>query len=180
MLIGDFLAPLPEIEPAWPRSPAIPVTLQLVQLLDPAELELPYAGRVRFEGTEGEAPQLVPRAQDVRDAYAEALAAQQAGLARLCAGGGFGLLRAPHRPAARDRPAGAAPGARRVTLIHPLLLLGLLALPPLWWLLRALPPAPRVQRFPAIRLLEGLEARTREAGGRRPGCCCCASPPPRR
>ncbi len=39
-------------------------------------------------------------AQDVRDAYAEALAAQQAGLARLCAGGGFGLLRArtDHRP----------------------------------------------------------------------------------
>ena len=50
-----------------------------------------------------------------------------------------------------------------MTLVHPLLLLGLLALPPLWWLLRALPPAPRVQRFPAIRLLEGLEARTREA-----------------
>ncbi len=50
-----------------------------------------------------------------------------------------------------------------MTLVHPPLLLGLLALPLLWWLLRALPPAPRVQRFPAIRLLEGLEARTREA-----------------
>ncbi len=50
-----------------------------------------------------------------------------------------------------------------MTLVHPLLLAGLLALPLLWWLLRALPPAPRVQRYPAIRLLEGLRARTREA-----------------
>ena len=100
VLIGDFLAPLPEIETALAAFAGIPVTLQLVQLLDPAELELPYAGRVRFEGTEGEAPQLVPRAQDVRDAYAAALATQQAGLARLCAAGGFGLLRArtDHRP----------------------------------------------------------------------------------
>ncbi len=94
VLIGDFLAPLPEIEAGLAAFAGVPVTLQLVQLLDPAELELPYAGRVRFEGTEGEAPQLVPRAQDVRHAYVEALAAQQAGLARLCAAGGFGLLRA--------------------------------------------------------------------------------------
>ena len=32
----------------------------------------------------------------------------------------------------------------------------LLALPVLWWLLRVTPPAPRTQRFPAIRLLFGL------------------------
>jgi hypothetical protein len=48
-------------------------------------------------------------------------------------------------------------------LAAPFLLLGLLVLPVLWWLLRALPPAPRIQRFPAIRLLDGLQARTREA-----------------
>ncbi len=48
-------------------------------------------------------------------------------------------------------------------LAAPWLLLGLAVLPALWWLLRALPPSPRVQRFPAIRLLEGLQARTREA-----------------
>ncbi len=43
------------------------------------------------------------------------------------------------------------------------MLLGLLVLPVLWWLLRALPPAPRVQSFPAIRLLEGLQASLRES-----------------
>ena len=45
----------------------------------------------------------------------------------------------------------------------PWLLLGLAALPLLWWLLRVTPPAPRVQRFPAIRLLENLRAAERTA-----------------
>jgi len=38
----------------------------------------------------------------------------------------------------------------------PWLLLGLVALPLLWWLLRVVPPAPLRVRFPAIRLLLGL------------------------
>jgi len=38
----------------------------------------------------------------------------------------------------------------------PLLLLALLALPILWWLLRAVPPAPIRRRFPGVALLIGL------------------------
>ena len=41
----------------------------------------------------------------------------------------------------------------------PWLLLGLVSLPVLWWLLRAVPPAPARVAFPAIRLLLGLEQR---------------------
>ena len=41
----------------------------------------------------------------------------------------------------------------------PLLLLALVGLPILWWLLRATPPAPRVQSFPALRLLATLHPR---------------------
>jgi len=41
----------------------------------------------------------------------------------------------------------------------PWLLLGLAALPVLWWLLRVTPPAPRRVRFPALRLLMGLQPR---------------------
>jgi hypothetical protein len=41
----------------------------------------------------------------------------------------------------------------------PWLLVGLAALPVLWWLLRVTPPAPRRLRFPAIRLLLGLAPR---------------------
>ncbi len=47
-------------------------------------------------------------------------------------------------------------------LAAPLLMLGLAVLPLLWWLLRALPPAPRVQPFPAIRLLDGLRTRAEQ------------------
>src|SRR5260370_40806158 len=39
----------------------------------------------------------------------------------------------------------------------PWLLAALAVLPILWWLLRVTPPAPRRLRFPAIRLLFGLE-----------------------
>ena len=39
----------------------------------------------------------------------------------------------------------------------PWLLLALLALPILWWLLRATPPAPLRERFPGVAILLGLE-----------------------
>ena len=39
----------------------------------------------------------------------------------------------------------------------PWLLAALAGLPLLWWLLRAVPPAPRLVPFPAIRLLFGLD-----------------------
>ena len=45
----------------------------------------------------------------------------------------------------------------------PWVLIALVALPVLWWLLRVTPPAPRVQDFPAIRLLLGLRAREQTA-----------------
>ena len=44
----------------------------------------------------------------------------------------------------------------------PLLLGALLALPVLWWLLRAVPPAPVVRRFPGVALLLGLKDETTE------------------
>jgi hypothetical protein len=45
-------------------------------------------------------------------------------------------------------------------LAEPWALLAFLVLPLLWWLLRASPPAPRTQAFPALRLLADLEATT--------------------
>ena len=44
-----------------------------------------------------------------------------------------------------------------VAFTSPLLLLTLFALPILWWLLRAVPPAPIRRRFPGIALLIGLK-----------------------
>ena len=44
----------------------------------------------------------------------------------------------------------------------PLLLLGLIALPILWLLLRAVPPAPIRRRFPGVALLLGLQDKDHE------------------
>jgi uncharacterized protein (DUF58 family) len=63
----------------------------MLQVLDPAEATLPYRGRVRFEGTERELHTLIPRVEGVRAAYAERLAAQQAGLTAICTAAGFGF-----------------------------------------------------------------------------------------
>ncbi|MGH6719228.1 MAG: BatA domain-containing protein, partial [Alphaproteobacteria bacterium] len=50
-----------------------------------------------------------------------------------------------------------------LAFLAPWLLLGLAALPLLFWLLRVVPPAPLRVRFPAIRLLFGLVARDEAA-----------------
>ena len=49
---------------------------------------------------------------------------------------------------------------------QPLVLLGLLSLPVLWWLLRLIPPLPRRIDFPPTRLL--FDIRPREEVPRRP------------
>ncbi len=103
VLFGDFLAPLPEIQGAVAHLASVPVAGTLVQVLDPAEALLPYAGRIRFRGLEREPDALVPRVEGVRAAYAEALERQQAGLAAIAAAARFGFF--VHRT---DQPAEAA------------------------------------------------------------------------
>lgn len=43
-----------------------------------------------------------------------------------------------------------------IAFVYPWMLAALAALPAIWWLLRAVPPSPRQEWFPAIRLLQGL------------------------
>ena len=95
VLIGDFLQPLAELRASIARLAAIPVRGYLLQVLDPAEALLPYRGRVRFRGVEAEGETLVPQVEGIRDAYAAALATQQAGLAALCRAAGWNF--ATHR-----------------------------------------------------------------------------------
>lgn len=47
--------------------------------------------------------------------------------------------------------------------LAPLVLFGLLTLPVVWWLLRATPPAPRAQIFPAVALLRTLRPHQNDA-----------------
>lgn len=86
VLIGDFLAPLEQVQASVARLAAIPVSLHMLQILDPAEVTLPYQGRVRFQGLERESDTLIPRVEAVREAYARALDGHQAGLAAIATG----------------------------------------------------------------------------------------------
>ena len=80
VLMGDLLSPLPEIHALVARFAASGVKGHLLQILDPAEETLPFAGRVRFEGLEREAPLLISRVETVREAYGEALQRHRDGL----------------------------------------------------------------------------------------------------
>ncbi|MBF0561218.1 MAG: DUF58 domain-containing protein [Alphaproteobacteria bacterium] len=80
VLIGDFLAPLPDIENAVRRLSGRGITGHLLQVLDPAEESLPFSGRIRFTGLENEGETVIARTEDVRDAYCQRLAEQRDGL----------------------------------------------------------------------------------------------------
>jgi uncharacterized protein (DUF58 family) len=91
VLFSDFLAPIDQIHATISRLAAIPATASLLQILDPAEVALPYSGRIRFRGLEREGETLIPRVENVREAYAARLTAQQDAIRGLCIAAGFGF-----------------------------------------------------------------------------------------
>ncbi|HLF59478.1 MAG TPA: DUF58 domain-containing protein [Alphaproteobacteria bacterium] len=100
VMIGDFLSPLPRIAASVRAYSAAGATCHLLQVLDPAEETLPFTGRVRFEGLEGEAPFLVSRVENLREAYLARLAARTESLKDLAlkTGGTFSVHRTDHPP----------------------------------------------------------------------------------
>ncbi len=52
-----------------------------------------------------------------------------------------------------------------LTFLAPVVLLGLLCLPIVWWVLRISPPRPREQMFPPLRILEGVNAEEETPAG---------------
>jgi len=52
-----------------------------------------------------------------------------------------------------------------LTFFSPIVLLGLLSLPIVWWVLRISPPRPREQIFPPLRILEGVTAEEETPAG---------------
>ncbi len=94
VLIGDWLQPIEETRAILAGLAAVPVRGELVQVLDPAEIELPYAGRVRFADASGDGrAAVVGRVETVRDTYRSRLREHEARLAELCRATGFGWQR---------------------------------------------------------------------------------------
>jgi uncharacterized protein (DUF58 family) len=89
VFIGDFLAPLDRIDAAVRRYAEIGVKGYLLQILDIAEESLPYDGRIRFEGLEGEEPWLLSRVEAVRGDYLARLNAQREGLRAIARAAGW-------------------------------------------------------------------------------------------
>jgi uncharacterized protein (DUF58 family) len=90
VLIGDFLSPLSEIEAGLAEIAAAGVRAHLLMLCDPAEEDLPYAGRTRFMAAGGGAEDiLVPRVEPLAEDYRRRFAAQRDGVQSLSNAFGF-------------------------------------------------------------------------------------------
>jgi uncharacterized protein (DUF58 family) len=83
VLVSDWLDPLDQLEAVIRHYASVGVRGHLVQVLDPAEEDLPFAGHVKFEGLEAEGQHTIRRVETVRTAYGARLAAQKEGLQRL-------------------------------------------------------------------------------------------------
>jgi uncharacterized protein (DUF58 family) len=114
ILIGDFLVPLERLAARLQAFSARAVRGHLVQVLDPAEVNFPLTGRIRFEGLEGECDLLSRRTERLRDGYLDRLGQHRAGIQALARR--FGWTFATHHT---DRPPEAALLALHAALMLP-------------------------------------------------------------
>lgn len=89
VMVGDFLNPIEEIEPIVLAYARQGNSGHIVQVCDPAEETLPFIGRTRFEGLEGEGAALIGRAEAVRDEYTALMNAHRAALSDICRSNGW-------------------------------------------------------------------------------------------
>ena len=69
VLVGDFFEPPEAIAKSLTRIAAAGVTGHLIQVVDPAEETLPYAGRMEFHDMAGPLTFLANKTESLRDAY---------------------------------------------------------------------------------------------------------------
>jgi len=94
VMIGDFLEPLEDLHALVGRFAARGIGGYLMQVLDPAETALPFAGRARFEGLEGEEERpVIGRVEAVRAEYRERLERQRLGLIAITRAAQWGFAR---------------------------------------------------------------------------------------
>lgn len=91
VLIGDFLAPLDAINAAVTRFAGTGLKGHLLHIADPAEEELPFAGRIRFAGVEERDEIVISRVETVREDYALRFRRHREGLADIVRAVGWTL-----------------------------------------------------------------------------------------
>jgi uncharacterized protein (DUF58 family) len=100
VLFGDFLAPLEMVNATIARFAASGLAGHLMQIVDPAEEDLPFDGRVRFAGVEERDEVVISRVESIRGDYAERFRRHREGLAAIAANFGWscGTHRTDRRP----------------------------------------------------------------------------------
>src|ERR1700730_796329 len=100
VFIGDFLSPPEAVNGAIARFAAAGLKGHLLQIVDPAEEDLPFDGRVRFEGLEEREDLIISRVEGVREAYAERFRRHREGLQAIAraVGWSFGTHRTDRPP----------------------------------------------------------------------------------
>jgi uncharacterized protein (DUF58 family) len=99
VLFGDFLSPLESVHAALSRFAASELAGHLMQIVDPAEEDLPFDGRVRFADIEERDEIVISRVESIRGDYGLRFRRHREGLAAIAAN--FGWTFATHRT---DRP----------------------------------------------------------------------------
>ncbi len=104
VMVSDFFSPLDDLK-SWLRGIAgIGARGHLLQVIDPAEEDLPFGGRVRFDDVEEtDHFALISNVDSVRDRYQQRFRAHIDGVADLCRS--LGLAAALHRTSAPAEPA---------------------------------------------------------------------------
>lgn len=100
VLVGDFLSPLDAINTALARFAGAGLKGHLLQIVDPAEEDLPFDGRVRFAGIEERDEIVISRVESVRADYADRFRDHRAGLSAIAGrlGWTFGVHRTDRSP----------------------------------------------------------------------------------
>jgi uncharacterized protein (DUF58 family) len=100
VLIGDFLGPLDATNKMVAGFAAAGIAGHILQIVDPAEEDLPFDGRVRFAGVEERDELLVSRVETIRAAYTGRFHEHRAGLQAIAqaVGWSFGTHRTDRPP----------------------------------------------------------------------------------
>lgn len=89
VLIGDFFVDLEALAQRFKAYAERRYRVHVVQVVDPAEEDLPYRGRTRFEGVEDHLSFLAGDVEHLRGAYAKRFQAHRDTLRAMCAGYGW-------------------------------------------------------------------------------------------